>query len=519
MFKFNKPKPEPALETDPKPKKRQHAEANGEAAAIIRNTASQYQMQKNAAVYNAVMDKAMAVPMPTPAQKTPGEFFAMDNSNNEFVSLIKSRFKDVNYGVSDLIMNWYGAQSFIGYQLCSLIAQHWLVEKACEMPARDAVRNGFDMFVKDSDAAEADQELLDQIKELDNKYKLIDNCVEFIKFSRIFGVRHALFIVDSPDPDYYTKPFNLDGVRKGSYRGISQIDPYWITPELDMEAAGNPMAIDFYTPTWWRISGKRVHKSHLIISKQGDVSDIYKPTYRYGGISIPQKIYERVYAAERTANEAPLLAMTKRLNVIHCDTDAALADPVAFTQRMELSTAIRDNYGVRVVDTDETVEQFDTALSDLDEVIMTQYQLCAAISGVPAVKLLETQPNGFNSTGEYEAESYHEMLESIQTHDLTNLINRHHDLCLRSELGRKDIQISVEWKALDVPSAKEQAEINDLRASTSQKLAAVGAIDGLDERQRLNSDPASGYNLEERDVLELPDDDSNPDETDNESQE
>ncbi len=35
--------------------------------------------------------------------------------------------------------------------------------------------------------------------------------------------------------------------------------------------------------------------------------------YNYFGVSVPERIYERVYASERTANEAPQLAMTKRL--------------------------------------------------------------------------------------------------------------------------------------------------------------------------------------------------------------
>ena len=44
--------------------------------------------------------------------------------------------------------------------------------------------------------------------------------------------------------------------------------------------------------------------------------DTLKPSYNYGGIPLPQLIYERVYAAERTANEAPQLALSKRTSVL-----------------------------------------------------------------------------------------------------------------------------------------------------------------------------------------------------------
>src|SRR6202000_3190899 len=115
---------------------------------------------------------------------------------------------------------------------------------------------------------------------------------------------------------------------------ITQIDPYWITPEISADAAANPSAPDFYEPTWWRINGKRVHRTHLVIFRNDNLPDILKPAYLYGGIPVPQKIAERVFAAERTANEAPMLAMTKRLTVLKTDITEAIANQEAFDARM-----------------------------------------------------------------------------------------------------------------------------------------------------------------------------------------
>ena len=98
----------------------------------------------------------------------------------------------------------------------------------------------------DNDGTEVDPEVLDYIREQDKKFEILRNCVEFIDLGRTFGIRVAMFMVDSPETDYYTKPFNPDGVRPNSYKGISQIDPYWITPELGGDAAANPSAPDFY---------------------------------------------------------------------------------------------------------------------------------------------------------------------------------------------------------------------------------------------------------------------------------
>ena len=230
--------------------------------------------------------------------------------------------------IPDALMFWYSAQSFIGYNACSILSQHWLIDKACTVPAREAVRKGWEITVNDGN--EVDPDIIAELRKLEKKYKVVSNLVEFVKFGRVFGVRIAMFKVESTDPDYYTKPFNIDGITPGSYKGISQIDPYWVAPELDSQAAGDPSAINFYEPTYWVISGLRVHKSHLIIMRSSEVPDLLKPTYFYGGLSIPQKIYERVYGAERTANEAPNLTMSKRTNTLKVDMTAALADQVSF---------------------------------------------------------------------------------------------------------------------------------------------------------------------------------------------
>lgn len=414
---------------------------------------------------------------------------AMDNQLN-----IKGQFNG-NFVVPESQVLWYASQTFIGYQLAAMFAQHWLISKACLMPAKDATRNGYEITV--NDGTEVDPEVLDAMRKADVRYRLNYNLIQFVQMGRIFGIRIAMFVVESDDPDYYKKPFNPDGVTKGSYKGISQIDPYWITPQLDADSAGNPASIHFYEPTWWNINSKLVHRSHLVIFRTEEVADVLKPTYIYGGIPIPQKIYERVYAAERTANEAPMLALTKRTDVVNADMGQALADEVNFDKRMQQWVFNRDNYGIKTLGLDETMQQFDTSLTDLDAVIMTQYQIVAAAANVPAVKLLGTSPKGFNTTGEFEEANYHEELESIQSHDLTPLIERHHLLLIRSEIAPQfniaPFPTTVTWNSLDAMTAKEQAELNKLKADTGAVLMQTGAIDGMDERQRIINDPESGY--------------------------
>lgn len=419
----------------------------------------------------------------------PGE--AMDSANS-------SALKDFlqNPGIPDAQLYWYSSQGFIGYQICAVIAQHWLVDKACSMPARDAIRQGYEVTVNNGEGA--DPAILDAIKQADKAYGINKQMRELIHFGRVFGIRVAIFKIDSTDPEYYQKPFNLDGVTKGSYRGISQVDPIWMTPVLTSGSLNDPASMRFYDPEFWMIQGVKYHRSHLCVFVPFPVTDILKPTYQFGGVSLPQRIYERVYAAERTANEAPQLAITKRTTVLKVNAAGFMADINKAIENLENWATLRDNYGVKVIDKDsEDANQFDTALGDLDATIMTQYQLVAAIANVPATKLLGTTPKGFNSTGEYEEASYREELESIQANDLTPFLERHHQLVMRSDIapamGIAPVETSVSWLPLDSPTAAEWATINKTKAETDAILAGVGAIDGIDIRKRITADKDSDH--------------------------
>jgi phage-related protein (TIGR01555 family) len=451
-----------------------------------------------------------------------GKKFAMDNS------LKPSLFGDSGCGnfpiiVSEAQLSWYASQGFIGHQTCAIIAQHWLVNKACTVPARDAIRNGYNITVNDGN--DIDEDIISEIRKQDKKYNLIKNMLQFVRMGRIFGIRLALFKVDSTDPEYYEKPFNIDGVTPGSYKGIAQIDPYWTAPQLLGNAVTDPTQINFYEPVYWMISGKRIHRSHFVIMINGEVPDILKPTYYWGGISVPQEIYERIYAAERTANEAPQLALTKRSCLYKTDMANAIANQPAFESRVAFTTRFMDNYGVRVIDKNDEFEFLDTNLADLDNLIMTQYQLVAAIANVPADKLLGTAPKGFNATGEFQQKNYHEELESIQCHYLTPLLERHHELLIRSYIcpkyGISPFEIEIKWTELNSVDAKEQAEINKLDAETDSILVQSGAVDGRDVRNKLVSNKNSGFNGLDTDDLpenntqeDFPDDnEDNPEST------
>lgn len=396
-------------------------------------------------------------------------------------------------------------QTFIGWQACALLKQNPFIDRACSIPAKDAIAPDYKLAYINQEDQKKDEEdtstdILADIKyDSYYKFKINDICVKHTTNKKTYGYSIVLPVVDGADME---KPFNIDGIKEGSYKGMVAVEPYWITPEMDTESATDPASLHFFEPTWYVLKGgQRVHRSWFIKAINSQVSDILKPTYYFGGIPLTQQIYERVYAAEKVANEAPLLALTKRLLVVDADVRNMVANPQEAEEVMNALTYLRDNFGVYAKNPNDQINQIDTSLSDFDALIMTQYQLVASIAGMPATKLLKTTPKGFNSTGEYEQEDYKEALLEIQENDFIPVIMKHNELYTKSRYGRV-IPLDVKFNPIDTPTEKEVAEISSIRSQVAMNHINAGITTPQEERDILRNEDGSIYSGLQEDIEE-----------------
>lgn len=412
--------------------------------------------------------------------------FAMDGMEERFFSPPKMTLDNE---VLDRMTDY-----FIGWQSCAVLKQNWLIDRACTIPAEDAIAPGWKLAFADFNSTEqlneADEKertaRLKEIEEGAKDYGISSICKKAEMLKKVFGYCLVIPEVDGAD---MSKPFNIESVRPNSYKGFSVIEPMWIIPQFDSEAR-NPSSPDFYVPTEYIIAGntsRPIHKSWLIKLVNSPVPDVLKPVYYWGGVPLTQQIFRRVYAAETTANEAPNLAMTKRMLVLEGNLENAIFDPQLFQTRMEMFSRMRDNFGVAVVEPSSNAKQIDTSLADFEELIMTQYQLVASIAQIPISKLLKVQIKGFNSTGEFEKKDYTQTLIAIQENDYSPIIELHNKLFTKSKYG-KEIRLSVNWNKIDEPTEKENAEILHLKAQRDAAYITAGVVTSDEVRDRLRND-------------------------------
>lgn len=389
---------------------------------------------------------------------------------------------------------------FIGWDSCALLAQNWLIDRACTVPGEDAVSPGWELEYAESvnqtgaitEAGQVEQaKRLKEVEHSAEEFGLRETLKRAERLKKVFGYSLVIPEVEGVD---MSKPYTPDTpIPRKSYKGLTVIEPMWLVPQLGANGL-NPASRDFYNPEWYRIAqmDKRIHRSWCIKLIHAPVADRWKPAYFFGGVSLAQQIYTRVYAAETTANEAPNLAMTKRLRWITGSIENAVANPELIEERMRLLTELADNYSTVLVGEEGRVGQLDTTLTDFPELTMTQYQLAAAIAQIPVTKLMKTQVKGFDNSGNYERDDYNQSLVAIQHNDYTPLIQMHNQFFCRSEYGDNPA-FTVRWNEIQLPSPKEAAEIRLIEAQRDAHLIHGGVISPDEAREKLRNDDQGGY--------------------------
>lgn len=396
------------------------------------------------------------------------------------------------------------SEYFIGFQACALLAQNTYIKKICEIPAQDAISVDYKLHYSDDETDKDDstdkkeeQKLLANIKlDSDKNYGIKDIVKRANINKKIYG-QVIVIPTFSTDVDM-EKPYNPKAIKKGTYTGMQIVEPFWVTYDLTMDEVSRPDKKGFYEPEYYHVNGgKKIHKSWIRKLVNGTVADILKPTYYYGGIPLPQQVYSRVFCAEKVANEAPKLALSKRLLVVDGNINNMIANPDIADETLKGLSDIRDNFGFMIKNPGDQVMQVDTALADFDALIMTQFQLVAAIGEMPVTKLMKTQLKGLANSGDYEMKDYAQTLLAIQENDFNYIMDFHYELYCLSVCGKK-LELDIVWNPIDTPTELELAQIENQQAQTDATYVGAGIIAPEEIRIMLkDNDDSRFHNIED----------------------
>lgn len=148
-----------------------------------------------------------------------------------------------------------------------------------------------------------------------------------------------------------------------------------------------------------------------------------------------------MWPTSRDARERGRLLKKFSLTVFKTDISRLLygGDATQAKRRIGQFAAMRDNDGVAVLDYEsEAMEQLNTPLSGVTDIVRQALELLAVVWRIPAVKLFGISPSGLNATGESDMRNFYDFVASRQVKIFGEPFARLYKAIQLSTLGRID---------------------------------------------------------------------------------
>lgn len=297
----------------------------------------------------------------------------------------------------------------------------------------------------------------------------------------------ALVIVTAGDHSSELKPENL---RKGGIVAINVVTRWQITGVDYIDELTDP---DYSKPTYFRMgtSQANIHPSRVICFRGDPVPPMLAVSAedRFWGRSRVQRVLDAVQNTD-TAQGAFSSLITKARNVIigipglmdlvsDQDGEAALQRRLAAMILGEslYSATLRDA-GDGTSGAGETIDHRQVNWSGIPEIMMAFATFLAAVSDIPATRLMGKSPDGQNATGDSDTANWNRMVKAKQELELQPCLDQLDQLLIASAgvTETADAEIWADWAPLDTPSEKEEADTFNVTMDAVTKLQATGAI-------------------------------------------
>lgn len=317
--------------------------------------------------------------------------------------------------------------------------------------------------------------------------------------------------------DKTIKKLNLpEGKSLADYFRIVCVEALWTTPKSYNSI--DPTAKDFYKPVAWFVMGKEVHASRLMTIVTRPVSDMLKPAFNFGGMSMSQLAEPYVDNWLRTRKSVSDLINNFSIVVLATTMEQVLSgsdDGDDLFKRAELFTLTRSNRGLMLTDKDrEEVTMHNVPISGLAELqSQSQEQMCS-VSHTPAVVLLGIAPTGFGNVAEGEIRTYYDWVAAIQEAHWRKPIETVVNILQLLRYGVIDPDIVIAFQPLYQMTPKELSEIRKADAEIDTAYVNAGVVDAEEVREKIARNPESGY--QGIDVSKVPiqeDESDDPDES------
>lgn len=415
--------------------------------------------------------------------------------------------------INPRILRHFVSRAFIGYPTCTLLGTHEFIHPFLMLPCKDAVAPGYKLncvsfdHAKDDGHIEKEEDWLQAMSRRAKQMGIHEAMIKLAYYTRLYGIGVAVPRCELIGGHTFEEEYDPSFIKPGSYKGMSIVDPQRFTWDLTEETLYDPLSEYYMHPEFLRLYNKedtRIHRSWLTVCYYTEVGDDLKGTYMWGGAPLSQFLYERVFCADKLANEIVALAMSKRTVVKDGNMKAMIAEPNKTNHFIERWNGFRNNQAIAFKEPGEQIQQLETSLSDLQPLSAQQYQYAAAIAGVPVTKAMKNVPSGLQATGQYEQDEYEQTLKDIQEEYLDGFLQKHYELDIASSYpDRTDLKVSVIWNPIQLPKASEVQQIASQKVSMVCQLIQTSVITATEARAMLREGESGVFSVISSETPEL----------------
>ncbi len=374
--------------------------------------------------------------------------------------------------------------------LAALYAGNRLAARVVDLPADEAVKNWITI---DGDTDELAIQMLD---DLDAEVHYADA----IRWARLYGGSGILIVAD--DGGLLEQPLNENNLRK--IEELRVYDRTQIWPDF-MSRYQDPQNPKFNKPEFFEIypveGGQfRVHESRLQLFTGNPVPSRYYNQFWLWGFPALQGLWDELLHYAQSHKNAALIVERLSQAIYKfkqlAETLASADGDELVKKRMELVDIARHLLNTIVIDGEEDFDLKNIPLTNLPEMLDRFGLALSAVSGIPFTVLFGRSPAGMNATGKSDLENWYDLIRQIQKRQLKKPLDRLVRLLMICKeglfKGRQPEMWKVEFKPLWLPSDKEQAETDKIKAEAKEKTAnerntyvGMGALDPSEVRAKL----------------------------------
>lgn len=355
-----------------------------------------------------------------------------------------------------------------------------LMRKIVQIPALDMVREWRDWTGLEDDEAAA---VFDEEKRLGLRQKVRQ--VEVLR-----GMGGGALILGLPGNPSSPAPATVTKGKLAFIHVVSRWHLQFETMQDDATAEG------FGEPAMWKLTTTQnqqsIHPSRVVPFRADTTASLAMPAQwgsndAFWGESTVQQVLEAVQDSDSArASFAALIhkARLLRIGIPKLMDTVSTAGGEALVQKRLAAVVLAESiHNATIYDAGneegkggETITDTTYSFAGAKDVLNAYAEFVAAISDIPATRLLGRAPEGLNSSGDSQQEDWRKKVRAMQTLDLGPCLDRVDRYLLQSATGTVPAEAANDWAPLDTPSQKDRADTFFTFMQGAEKLQATAAI-------------------------------------------